>query len=250
MFLIPFCLSSNTSSWHNGSLTFRWHAYEYNGSIKQLTDECSVIQHPNKISLMVTESFKLWSGLQSRDSEFETVFGFADAIEAVYKHQHPKDCTKSKFLLAPANFGCGFGCQQHVVGMGLAIAMNAGRIYVQHPGGPGKENPNEAMTNSNHCKTQDRRNMECYFEPWTNCSIQEVMKGASFIEQNGRKYLNIQNFDPLLPETAFDRVTLWAHDQHMVIVAHPALKKRSRPLFESNSCYRITVGLFLINSQD
>ena len=62
----------------------------------------------------------------------ETTYGLEEAIEAIYKHQHPSDCSKAKYLINRA-WEQGFGSELHVTGVGLATAMNLNRIYIMHP---------------------------------------------------------------------------------------------------------------------
>lgn len=78
--------------------------------------------------------WKLWPGLMTAfDAEHgETMYGFRPAMQAIWNHQHPQDCSKAKFLIAEG-FLSGFGSEIHVVGVGLALAMEMGRVFVLNP---------------------------------------------------------------------------------------------------------------------
>lgn len=100
--------------------------------------QCSDFKNRSMTKLAKFQRERLWSGWCQKNSgveDDEVIFGLADALTIIHHHQNPRDCSTAKFLLAPASFG-GFGSQQHVVGVGLAVAMMTGRVYIQHPGGP------------------------------------------------------------------------------------------------------------------
>ena len=76
--------------------------------------------------------YKLWPDRTSRFDfmDGETTYGLEETIEAIYKHQHPSDCSKAKYLINRA-WEEGFGSELHVTGVGLATVLN--RIYIMHP---------------------------------------------------------------------------------------------------------------------
>ena len=53
----------------------------------------------------------------------EFIAGFPEALNFVYGHQHPKDCTKVKFLLAPY-FNWGFGSEIHMYRLTVNFASS------------------------------------------------------------------------------------------------------------------------------
>jgi hypothetical protein len=77
---------------------------------------------------------KLWPDVISKFdfTHGETMYGLEEALDAIYKHQHPVDCKNSKFLIS-GMFESGFGSEQHVIGVGLATAMNLNRVYIMWP---------------------------------------------------------------------------------------------------------------------
>jgi len=80
------------------------------------------------------EKHKLWPDVISKFDFMhgETMYGLEEALDAIYKHQHPVDCKNAKFLIS-GMFESGFGSEQHVIGVGLATAMNLNRVYIMYP---------------------------------------------------------------------------------------------------------------------
>lgn len=60
--------------------------------------------------------------------------------------------------------------------VGLALAMKMNRVYVQNPDGPkiSNERSNHWQIENHFCKNQGKQNLECYFEPWTHCSNDDI----------------------------------------------------------------------------
>lgn len=71
------------------------------------------------------------------------------------------------------------GSEVHVLGEGLALAINMGRVFVL--------NPNDTYTQDGKrkkwqfqnpfCAAQNKFSSECYFEPWTSCSHDDIFQG-------------------------------------------------------------------------
>ena len=76
--------------------------------------------------------YKLWSGVMSSYDleQGKVLYGMYEGLEAIWKNQHPEDCSKVKFLLAE-NFEEGFGSELHIQGQKLAIALSLGRVLIQ-----------------------------------------------------------------------------------------------------------------------
>ena len=55
--------------------------------------------------------------------------GLEMILDAIWKNQHPEDCSKAKFLISNG-FNSGFGSEIHVEGSVLAVAMQLGRVYI------------------------------------------------------------------------------------------------------------------------
>lgn len=120
---------------------FGWHGYEEGsgdtiGKIKP--KHCHTYTEATKpLSKEEYDRMKLWSALRNFNSsskEAESLYGFRHGIEAIWKHQFPEDCSNKKFLIS-GGWPYGFGSRIHMEGVGLAIAMQMGRIYLHHPDG-------------------------------------------------------------------------------------------------------------------
>jgi len=51
------------------------------------------------------KKYKLWPGLISTfdRTHGETIAGFSEAMETIWRNQHPPDCSKAKYLIADGN---------------------------------------------------------------------------------------------------------------------------------------------------
>lgn len=126
------------------------------------------------------KTWKLWPDLMTEDDQKngEVVYGFKQAMDSIWKNQHPPDCSKAKYLIANG-FVSGFGSEIHVVGVGLALAMNMNRVFIMDPAGPKATDflNNTWQTRTPFCSDQNKITLECYFEPWTHCSINDAFDG-------------------------------------------------------------------------
>ena len=173
-----------------------WHPYDVN---KQYPDQCydnstgirtllAKYQRDNwskkPISLEAMNKFKLWPDLISKFDFMhgETMFGLEEALEIIYKHQHPPDCSKAKFLIS-GMYESGFGSELHVIGVGLATAMNLNRVYIMNPYRK-MDSANAWQVDVPFCKKQGNGylNLDCYYEPWSNCTIHDAL-GTQSIQQ-------------------------------------------------------------------
>jgi len=177
-----------------------WHAYNnqrgvnkdcasnVTGAVPQTADGSHVfavsIYKPFVLSNEEVKRYKLWPGLMSvfDQQNGESMVGFREAMEVIWKNQHPEDCSTAKFMIAEG-WAQGFGSEVHVIGLGLALAVQMGRVYVLDPRGPPKTNErdNGWQTQNKFCARQKRKTLECYFEPWTHCPI-DVIMGSKTVE--------------------------------------------------------------------
>ena len=121
-----------------------WHAYDlkkeypsmcYDNVTNELLPKYQRSYWQNKVMSQETmEKHKLWPDVISKFDFMhgETMYGLEEALDVIYKHQHPVDCKNSKFLIS-GMFESGFGSEQHVIGVGLAAAMNLNRVYIMYP---------------------------------------------------------------------------------------------------------------------
>ena len=173
-----------------------WHPYDLN---KKYPDVCYDQSTGNKtllpkyqrenwskkpMSSEAMEKFKLWPDVISKFDFMhgETMFGLEEALEIIYKHQHPADCSKAKFLIS-GMYESGFGSELHVIGVGLATAMNLGRVYIMNPYRK-MDSMNAWQVDIPFCKKQgdDKLNLDCYYEPWSNCTIKDALGSRSIMD--------------------------------------------------------------------
>ena len=124
----------------------------------------------------------LWPDLtRQRDVEDgEVLFGFYEAMDILYNHQHPKDCQDVKFLVS-AGYGAGYGSQVHIEGQGLQAALDSGRVYLRHPGSPTKLRHFFGwQTDTDFCRTQGTNTLDCWYRPWSSCTLAGRMKGMEW----------------------------------------------------------------------
>ena len=164
--------------------TYSWHAYD---KTKLMCDEYKKRHDSSNISTLVSK-YKLWPVYNRRDrTENSILFGTELALEKIWEHQHPKDCSKVKFLISN-NWAAGFGSEFHVFGAALGLSMNLGRVFLQHP----YVLPYlKWQTNTTFCARQSpiRRGLECYFEPWSSCTIFDALgSNATAILRNKNTY--------------------------------------------------------------
>jgi len=100
----------------------------------------------------------------------ESLYGLKAGLDLIWKNQHPANCSEAKYIVS-GGWPYGFGSRIHVEGWGLAIAMELGRVYLQHPDGDNIF----WETNNAHCKSQKKATLECYYEPFSSCTIQDAV---------------------------------------------------------------------------
>ena len=161
-----------------------WHAYDvYKQHQLTTKEECKIFNQTAKpIDLNSWNNYRLWPNLMSPETlrTGETVFGFREAISIIWEHQHPSSCKDSKFLIS-GGFPHGFASVVHVEGSALAFAMETGRIYLPNPTGPVQVGhlDNRWQVRNPHCRSQNKNNMECYYEPWSSCTIEDAIGNMS-----------------------------------------------------------------------
>lgn len=102
---------------------------------------------------------------------FTVLFSFPNfylqALEIIWRNQNPPDCSKAKYLITEP-FLQGVGSEMHVYGVGLGIAVETGRVFLQQGGWSWR------FKNS-HCAAQNKLNMECYYMPLSKCTLQDAL---------------------------------------------------------------------------
>jgi hypothetical protein len=168
--------------------TALWHPYKadkvYDLSCNRSNE--ALQEHTQRVSQSNRQKWNLWPDIVSDRDEIdgETMYGFEAGMEAIWKHQHPPDCKNAKFIIS-GGFESGFGSEFHVLGEGLAMAMNLGRVYVMFPdrGNSGLSDKmnslNRFQVDTEYCRKQGKLSLECYFEPWSSCTIEDALRGAT-----------------------------------------------------------------------
>jgi len=127
------------------------------------------------------------------------VDGFYEAMELIWKNQHPPSCSTAKFLISSGWQG-GFGSEVHLYGQGLALALELGRVYISNPTGPVAVGfiDNTWQTRNPFCRTQNKETLECYYEPWSSCTAEDAMRGYRSMKHPDMFRLHDKDFE--LPE--------------------------------------------------
>jgi hypothetical protein len=162
-----------------------WHAYNSNKDYASCEnrDKWNV---PKTLTREVIEKYKLWPQVTSSydQTHGETLYGLELGLEAIWKNQHPEDCSKAKFLIS-GGFESGFGSEFHVLGAGLALAMSLGRVYVmlEHQGDSSLNDKvhslNDFQINTEFCRKQGKLSLDCYYEPWSSCTLEDALQGTT-----------------------------------------------------------------------
>lgn len=107
----------------------------YDNTTHELLPQYQLNNLMNKvISVETIEKYKLWPDVISKFDFMhgETMYGLEEALEVIYKHQHPVDCKNAKYLVS-GMYESGFGSEFHVIGVALATAINLNRVYIMYP---------------------------------------------------------------------------------------------------------------------
>ncbi len=105
------------------------------------------------------------------------VYGLEHSLDEIYQHQHPTNCSDKLFMVVAPHEG-GFGSVLHVYGAVLGLAMNLNRILLAHPyesNGWQFDTPHCKKPGDNNASSQGYRNFECYYEPWSSCTIYDAL---------------------------------------------------------------------------
>lgn len=206
-----------------------WHPYDLH---KKYPDSCSHTSNmsslpPPKSSNIDAEfikKYKIWPNLVSKkDLESgETMVGFREGFEAIWDHQHPKDCSKAKFAIA-LGWEHGFGSETHVLGVALGLAMNMDRVLIRMPSDPNAKQGQydkgdkwhsqyRFQINNQFCKDQNQTSLDCYYEPWSSCTIQDAIGNLTPKELWSHKHMvNQGQFSKSTKE--------WGHPERTILLA-------------------------------
>eukprot|EP01041_Mallomonas_annulata_P006580 gene6580-13310_t len=220
---------------------FSWHAYR-NSSERLEVSKLTASQECNKYKSSTTpkllekdNNMKLWPGLlHPRDVKIgETIYGFQEAMEIIWKNQHPPDCSTAKFVISSGWQG-GFGSEVHVYGAGLALALDLGRVYIANPEGPVHIGllDNTWQTRNPFCRSQNKLTLECYYEPWSSCSYKDALTGGMHVKHPNMLRLHDQDFklrndrNETLPQHIIDKIG----DRRTIVYVHTGFGDSSHML--------------------
>ena len=177
------------------ALCHLWHVYDPSSKLEGCPAE-----HTRPASSGFRDYFRLWPDLISAHDRAggEVAYKFYEAMDVIYRHQHPSDCSNAKFLITEG-FASGFGSEIHLEGFALALAMASGRILLPRPN---QMNEHRFHINDQACSTMaESRPLDinslhpsgdsysniwnkrlvsgnnsftttgCYYEAYTNCSL-------------------------------------------------------------------------------
>lgn len=101
-----------------------------------------------------------WQKAVLREADRRVLYGTAYAQQVIWDHQHPKDCSKKKFLTFVHDVS-GIGSNLHVIGQALALAMHYGRILVPFR--------IDGLIWNDQRTCPGKKSWECWFLPMAGC---------------------------------------------------------------------------------
>lgn len=139
----------------------------------------------NNINLTsVINRYKLWSDMigdkrMKKITPNDTIYGMEAALDIIWKHQHPADCTNQKFLIN-GEHGGGMGSEIHVVINIMGLAMDLDRVFILNP----ISDPTPRWQYEvEFCQQQKTKHgymgMDCYFEAVSNCTVYDALGGKA-----------------------------------------------------------------------
>lgn len=172
--VVSLCLWSSLAQANHPKRQFHAYSFDDNSTHPPPACERYVTAHEESDIQDTIAKYRLWPNLVSKKQTItadSVLFGTGEALDEIWRHQHPKDCSKAKFLLTGSHVG-GFGSELHVMGAILGLAMEMGRVYLQNP--LVADLMRWEMQNP-HCQSRNKTNLECYYEPWTSCTVFDAL---------------------------------------------------------------------------
>ena len=127
---------------------------------------------PNKRSNQTLPSFYTIEGqsrLNYRNMDSARLAPLTEwAQRYIWETQHPRDCSRVEFVLNPYHRDGGIGSQIHVASRVLQYALHKGLVMAWGDG--------DCRPYADHETCGATTNCECFFQPLTNCSREEIMK--------------------------------------------------------------------------
>ena len=123
----------------------------------------------------------LWPNLFSASDlqQGRTLVNSGDALDAIWKNQHPSNCSAAKFIISPG-YNTGFAGRIHVEAWRLSFALQLGRVYLEHPSGDWIL----WETNNAFCRNQSgfaaSQTLQCFYQPWSNCTMEHALLETTY----------------------------------------------------------------------
>lgn len=217
-----------------------WHA-NYQHNLRSNSSECVIFhEHNDRLNMQkLSEKYHLWpvkSHIRDRVTTIKeslsvnsTLYGMEYSLDAIYRNQHPKNCSEANYLILYPHEG-GFGSVIHVYGAVLGLAMTLGRVLLPFPydtNGWQFESPHcnydviDPLTNKTSVKKIET--LECFYEPWSSCTIYDALgPGAvNIIERKGglERFELSHRIVGYLEDDDFVRVVKNNTDRHKSMIA-------------------------------
>lgn len=113
-----------------------------------------------------------------------------EALQTIWRHQHPADCSKAMFLIFK-HWVSGIGSSIHLQSMYLRAALDSGRILVEEPG--------HFLTDTPYCGS-NRTLGTCYLHPLTNCTLTDEQAATAMVVSGKEEFTRMYAKDPSLPQ--------------------------------------------------
>eukprot|EP01038_Epipyxis_sp_PR26KG_P014366 gene14366-19268_t len=143
--------------------------HECEGFIKKDNDLLSIRNDKDNI-------YRLWPDLNfSNDSNQNNLnfgarlYGMKEAIDIIWKNQNPPNCLTASYFIADG-WGQGFGSEFHVLSVALSLAVETNRVLLLD-----KRDSKPYRLENKFCKNQKKKTIECYYEPWSKCTLDDAM---------------------------------------------------------------------------
>ena len=196
LFLFNFLIWQPIHSWTGYTSEFNKNNFNFS----KYSEECKIYYRTSLSAVFYGKDNKygLWPNLVNsyQLKHGKILFGFEEAIEAIWKNQNPPDCKTAKFMIS-RGWSSGFGSRMHVEGSGFTEALNSGRVYLMHTGGM------DWITQNSHCNKQKVHSFECYYLPWSKCTLHDAMDA---------KTVAVDYYND--PNSASSKTVFLRHDHH------------------------------------
>lgn len=89
-------------------------------------------------------------------------------MEVIWRNQNPPDCKTAKYIIAEG-WPQGFGSEIHIYGLALGVAIDTGRVFVQHGGWAWRYR-------NSMCRQLQKKSLECYYLPFSKCTVVDAIQ--------------------------------------------------------------------------